>query len=73
MSLGELAFFIVPTYRYLCQAAQKMIKRLQQLPHENDDKNQNIDDDDLAQVETLHTYLPVSSGLQKKFEKNNKQ
>jgi hypothetical protein len=32
------------------QAAQKMIKRLQQLPHENEDKNQNIDDDDLAQV-----------------------
>jgi hypothetical protein len=27
-----------------------MIKRLQQLPHENEDKNQNIDDDDLAQV-----------------------
>jgi hypothetical protein len=35
------------------QAAHKMIKRLQQLPHENEDKNQNIDDDDLAQVPPL--------------------
>ena len=32
------------------QAANRMIKKLQMLPSENDDGNQNIDEDDLAQV-----------------------
>jgi hypothetical protein len=41
---------IAATILFLVQAAHKMIKRLQQLPHDNEDKNQNIDDDDLAQV-----------------------
>lgn len=40
------------------QAAQKMIRRLQQLPHESEDTNQNIDDDDLAQgISIRHSQL----------------
>jgi hypothetical protein len=44
-----------------------MIKRLQQLPHENEDQNQNIDDDDLAQVVFQLWYRaekpPIGEGL----------
>lgn len=55
------------------QAAHKMIKRLQLLPHENEDKNQNIDEDDLAQGISMRYSQLKEANIKTLNSSNNSQ